>query len=168
MQTKRTVFGNRLLPYALLLPQIAVTVVFFLWPAAQAVLQSFQREDAFGLSTTWVGLANYADLLQEPTYLNSLKVTAIFAPAVTLLSVGLGLVFAVSLDRLVRGGRVYAALLVWPYAVAPAVAGIMWWFLFNPTIGLLPYLLAAIGYRWDHALQPTDAMILVVIAASWK
>lgn len=168
MQTKRTVFGNRLLPYALLLPQIAVTVVFFLWPAAQAVLQSFQREDAFGLSTTWVGLANYADLLQEPTYLNSLKVTAIFAPAVTLLSVGLGLVFAVSLDRLVRGGRVYAALLVWPYAVAPAVAGIMWWFLFNPTIGLLPYLLAAVGYRWDHALQPTDAMILVVIAASWK
>ncbi|WP_026790494.1 sn-glycerol-3-phosphate ABC transporter permease UgpA [Pleomorphomonas oryzae] len=168
MQTKRTVFGNRLLPYALLLPQLAVTVVFFLWPAAQAVLQSFQREDAFGLSTTWVGLTNYADLLSDPTYLNSLKVTAIFAPAVTLLSVGLGLIFAASLDRLARGSRVYAALLVWPYAVAPAIGGIMWWFLFNPTIGLLPYLLAMVGYRWDHALQPTDAMILVVIAASWK
>ena len=168
MQTKRTVFGNRLLPYALLAPQLAVTIVFFLWPAGQAVLQSFQREDAFGLSTTWVGLANYLDLLTDPNYLNALGVTAVFAPAVAVLSAGLGLTFAVALDRLARGTRLYAALLVWPYAVAPAVAGILWWFLFNPTIGLLPYLLGMIGYRWNHALQPGDAMILVVIAASWK
>jgi sn-glycerol 3-phosphate transport system permease protein len=168
MQTKRTVLGNRLLPYALLAPQLAVTIIFFLWPAGQAVLQSFQREDAFGLSTTWVGLANYADLLTDPSYLNSLKVTAFFAPAVTILSVGLGLLFAVCLDRLVKGTNIYSTLLVWPYAVAPAVGGIMWWFLFNPSIGLLPYLLDMVGYHWDHSLQPNDAMILVVIAASWK
>lgn len=168
MQTKRTIFGNRLLPYALLAPQLAVTLVFFIWPAAQAMIQSFQREDAFGLSTTWVWFDNYRALFADPTYLNSLAVTAIFAPAVTLLSVGFGLVFAVAVDRLVRAGRVYSTLLVWPYAVAPAVGGIMWWFLFNPSIGLLPYLLGLVGYHWDHSLNPTDAMILVVIAATWK
>ena len=168
MQAKRTVFQNRLLPYLLLAPQLAVTAVFFLWPAGQAVVQSFLREDAFGLKTEFIGLANYAELFADPYYLNSLKVTAVFAPCVAVLSVGLGLVFAVSVNQLLRTGKVYSTLLVWPYAVAPAVAGIMWWFLFNPTIGILPYLLEMAGYDWNHALNTRDAMVLVVIAASWK
>ncbi|ADZ72597.1 sn-glycerol-3-phosphate ABC transporter permease UgpA [Polymorphum gilvum] len=168
MQTKRTVFPNRVLPYALLLPQLAVTAVFFFWPAGQAVWQSFLREDAFGFRTTFVGLENYARLLADPTYLNALSVTAVFATSTAALSLLLALVLAVAVDRLVKTAGVYTTLLLWPYAVAPAVAGILWWFLFNPTIGLLPYLMDMVGYRWNHSLNKTDAMILVILAASWK
>ncbi len=168
MQTKRTIFRNRLLPYALLLPQLAVTAIFFLWPAAQAFIQSFHREDAFGLKTTFVGFKNYTALFADPDYINSLKVTVVFSIGVLVLSIGLGLLFAVAAERVIKGARLYTTLLVWPYAVAPAIAGVMWWFLFNPTIGVLPYLLHFAGYDWNHSLKPVDAMILVVIAASWN
>lgn len=164
---KRALFGNRLLPWLLLAPQLAVTAIFFLWPAAQAIRQSFLREDAFGLSTSFVGLANYAALLGSAEYLNSVRVTAIFAVATTLLSLGVALVLALAVDRLVRAGKVYTTLLVWPYAVAPAVAGILWWFIFNPTVGLLPYVLDRVGYDWNHLMRPRDAMILVVLASAW-
>lgn len=165
---KRALFGNRLLPWLLLAPQLAVTAIFFLWPAAQAIRQSFLREDAFGLSTSFVGLANYAALLGSAEYLNSVRVTAIFAVATTLLSLGVALVLALAVDRLVRAGKVYTTLLVWPYAVAPAVAGILWWFIFNPTVGLLPYVLDRVGYDWNHLMRPRDAMILVVLASAWS
>jgi sn-glycerol 3-phosphate transport system permease protein len=165
---KRTVFGGRLLPWLLLAPQLLVTIVFFLWPAGQAVRQSFLREDAFGLSTSFVGLANYKALFRSDEYLNSLQVTVVFSIAVAALSMSLSLLLAAAANRVIRTGRIYTTLLVWPYAVAPAVAGIMWWFIFNPTIGILPYLLDAVGYNWNHSLRPTDGMILVVIAASWK
>lgn len=165
---KRTIFGNQLLPWLLLAPQLAITAVFFLWPAGQAVWQSFLRQDAFGLKTSFVGLANYAALLGDAKYLNAVQVTVVFSIAVAALSMGVALVLALAVDRGLRGARAYTTLLVWPYAVAPAVAGVMWWFLFNPTIGILPYALRAIGYDWNHGLQPRDAMTLVVIAASWK
>jgi sn-glycerol 3-phosphate transport system permease protein len=165
---KRTTFGGRLLPWLLLAPQLLITIVFFLWPAGQAVRQSFLREDAFGLSTTFAGLANYRALMRSEEYLNSLQVTVVFAISVAVLSMGLSLLLAVAADRVVRTARVYTTLLVWPYAVAPAVAGIMWWFIFNPTIGILPYLLEGLGYDWNHSLRSSDAMILVVIAAAWK
>tara|TARA_R110002020_G_scaffold86731_1_gene214094 strand:+ start:1975 stop:2859 length:885 start_codon:yes stop_codon:yes gene_type:complete len=168
MQTKRTVFPNRLLPYFLLLPQLTITLVFFFWPAGQAVRQSFLREDAFGFKTTFVGLENYARLFADPNYLNSLSVTAVFATSTAALSLLLALVLAVSVDRLVKTAGTYTTLLLWPYAVAPAVAGILWWFLFNPTIGLLPYLMDMVGYDWNHSLNKGDAMILVIVAASWK
>lgn len=168
MQSKRTIFPNRGLPYALLLPQLAVTAVFFLWPAAQAVLQSFEREDAFGFKTTFVWFENYRQLFQDPTYLNSLWVSAIFALSVAVVSIGSALALAVAANRVVKRAQVYTTLLVWPYAVAPAVAGVMWWFLFNPTIGIMPFLLRLVGYSWDHSLSGVDAMILVVVASSWK
>lgn len=168
MSTKRTVFTSRTLPYLLLAPQLAVTIVFFLWPAGQAVKQSFLREDAFGLSTKFVGLKNYTQLFHEASYINSLHVTVVFAISVTVLSLAAALVLALAVDRMIRSANVYTTLLVWPYAVAPAVAGVMWWFMFNPTIGIFPYLLAMVGYHWNHSLNPTDAMILVVIAAAWK
>lgn len=168
MQTKRTVFPNRVLPYALLAPQLAITAVFFFWPAGQAVWQSFLREDAFGFRSTFIGLENYARLFADPNYLNSLSVTAVFATSTAALSLLLALVLAVSVDRLVKTAGTYTTLLLWPYAVAPAVAGILWWFLFNPTIGLLPYVMDMLGYDWNHSLNKTDAMILVIIAASWK
>ena len=169
MQTKRAIFGNKGLPYLLLAPQLAVTIIFFLWPAAQAVRQSFLREDAFGLSSTFVGMRNYTRLFDNPEYLNAVKVTAVFSISTVVLALGVSLVLALAVDRMIRSGRFYTTLLVWPYAVAPAVAGILWWFIFNPTIGIMPYILETIfGYDWNHSLTASDAMILVVIAAAWK
>jgi sn-glycerol 3-phosphate transport system permease protein len=165
---KRTLFRNRLLPWLLLAPQLAVTVVFFLWPAAQAGWQSFLRQDAFGFSTTFVGLENYTALFQDPLYLASFRATLVFSVSVTVLSMGLALVLAVAVDRLIRAGTAYTTLIVWPYAVAPAVAGVLWWFMFNPTIGILAYVMKTMGYSWNHQLNPTHAMTLIVIAAAWK
>lgn len=169
MQTKRTIFGNKGLPYMLLAPQLIITGIFFLWPAAQAVRQSFLREDAFGLNFTFVGWRNYERLLDSPEYLNAIKVTVIFSISTVILALGVSLVLALAVDRMIRSGRAYTTLLVWPYAVAPAVAGILWWFIFNPTIGIMPYVLETwFGYDWNHLLTPSDAMILVVVAAAWK
>ena len=165
---KRTIFRNQLLPWLLLAPQLAITFIFFLWPAAQAIRQSFLRQDAFGISTQFVGLSNFRALWNSPEYLNSLQVTAVFAVLVTVLSMGFSLLLAVAVDRTIRSSSVYTTLLVWPYAVAPAVAGILWWFIFNPTIGILPYVLEGIGYDWNHISSKTDALILVVIASAWK
>jgi sn-glycerol 3-phosphate transport system permease protein len=168
MQTKRTVFSNRVLPYFLLAPQLVITVIFFIWPAVQAVWQSFLREDPFGMKTTFVWFSNYTKLFASADYVNSLGVTAIFAISVTALSMGLSLLFAVCVNRALRSGRLYTTLLVWPYAVAPAAAGLLWWFLFNPSIGVLPYVLRRLGYEWNHRLNGGDAMILIVIASAWK
>ena len=165
---KRTIFRSQLLPWLLLAPQLAITFVFFLWPAAQAIRQSFLRQDAFGINTSFVGLANFRALMNSPEYMNSLQVTAVFAVSVTILSMGFSLLLAVAVDRMIRSASGYTTLLVWPYAVAPAVAGILWWFIFNPTIGILPYVLAMLGYEWNHISSKTDAMILVVIASAWK
>ncbi|MFC0198808.1 sn-glycerol-3-phosphate ABC transporter permease UgpA [Paracoccus rhizosphaerae] len=165
---KRTIFRNQLLPWLLLAPQLIITFVFFLWPAGQAVRQSFLREDAFGIRTTFVGFDNFIALWNSPEYLNSLQVTAVFAISVTVLSMGLSLLLAIAVDRMIRSARVYSTLLVWPYAVAPAVAGILWWFIFNPTIGIMPYMLDQMGYDWNHISDKGDAMMLVVIASAWK
>ncbi len=165
---KRTIFSNQLLPWLLLAPQLIITFIFFLWPAGQAIRQSFLREDAFGTRTAFVGLENFARLWGSPEYLNSLQVTAVFAISVTVLSMGLSLLLAIAVDRMIRSTRVYTTLLVWPYAVAPAVAGILWWFIFNPTIGIMPYLLGGLGYDWNHIQDKGDAMTLVVIASAWK
>ena len=168
MQTKRAIFSNKWLPYALLAPQLLITIVFFIWPASQAVKSSFEREDPFGLRTSFVWFDNYSRILSDPSYLNALGRTAIFSVAVTVLAMGLSLLLAVCVDRVLRSQRFYTTLLVWPYAVAPVVAGVLWWFLFNPTIGLLPYILDWFGIDWNHRVDGTQAMILVVIAAAWK
>ncbi len=164
---KRTIFSQKGLPYLLIAPQLAVTIIFFLWPAGQAVVQSFEQEDAFGLKTSFVGLANYRDLFHDPSYLNSLMVTVVFTIAVTASALIVALVLALAVDRMIKTATLYTTLLVWPYAVAPAVVGVLWWFLFNPTIGTFAYLLREAGYNWDHSLRGRDAMILVVIAAAW-
>jgi sn-glycerol 3-phosphate transport system permease protein len=166
---KRVIFHrHRWLPYALLLPQIAITLVFFIWPAAQAIRQSFLMEDAFGLSTRFVGLANFEAILSDPGYLDSLWVTVIFSTATTVLSMTVALLLAVVADGVIRGATAYKTLLIWPYAVAPAVAGVLWFFMLNPTIGILAYWVKGLGYDWNHTLDGTDAMILIVLAAAWK
>lgn len=169
MQTKRTIFGNKGLPYLLLAPQLVITAIFFLWPAGQAVRQSFLREDAFGLSTTFVGLRNYRALFNNPEYLDALQVTVVFSITTVVLSLSIALVLALAVDRMLRSAATYTTLLIWPYAVAPAVAGILWWFIFNPAIGILPFVLEqTMGYDWNHSLNGRDAMILVIVAAVWK
>ncbi|MGR9248888.1 sn-glycerol-3-phosphate ABC transporter permease UgpA [Rhizobium leguminosarum] len=168
MQTKRTVFPNKLLPYLLIAPQIFVTVVFFLWPAATAFWQSFLRQDAFGFKTTFVWFENYRRLFADPIYINAFGHTLIFAILVTVLSTSIALLLAAAAMRVLRTSRFYSTLLIWPYAVAPAIAGILWWFMFNPSIGIVAYMLRAMGINWNHLINPDDAMVLIVIAATWK
>ena len=165
---KRVVFNNRLLPYLLLAPQIVITLVFFVWPASQALVQSVLIEDAFGLSRQFVWADNFVDLFKDPHYLNALGVTAFFSVSVASLALVTALYLAVQADRVIKGAMAYRTLLIWPYAVAPAVAGVLWLFLFNPTMGIVAFALRSWGYDWNHSLNGGQAMFLVVIAAAWK
>ena len=165
---KRVVFRSTWLPWALLAPQAVVIGVFFFWPAAQAVLQSFQQQDAFGTSTSWVGVENFANLFHDRSYLESFKTTAIFSISVAVLGIALSLVLAVFADRVIKGALAYKTLLIWPYAVAPAVAGVLWLFMFAPSIGIVSYALRKAGINWNHLLNGNQAMLLVVMAAVWK
>jgi len=165
---KRVVFRSAWLPYALLAPQIAVTVVFFFWPAAQAVWYSFQLQDAFGLHTQFVGLANFAALFRDANYLHSFWVTAVFSVLVSGSGIAIALLLATMANRIIRGALAYKSLLIWPYAVAPAVAGVLWAFLFAPSVGVVTYALRLAGYDWNWVLQADQAMALVVIASTWK
>ena len=152
----------------LVLPQLAITLVFFIWPASQALYQSVLLEDPFGLGSNFVWFENFEDLFADPAYLASFETTIVFSLGVTALSMAAALVLAAMADRVIRGATGYKTLLIWPYAVAPAVAGILWWFMFNPSIGVLAYGLQGLGYDWNHYLKGGDAMILVIIAAAWK
>ncbi|MEL6962047.1 MAG: sn-glycerol-3-phosphate ABC transporter permease UgpA [Pseudomonadota bacterium] len=165
---KRIVFQNKVLPYLLVAPQILITAVFFFWPASQAVYQSFLIADPFGLGSQFVWFENFSYVLGDPYYLEALWVTAVFSLSVTALSMSVALLLAVLADGVIKGATTYRTLVIWPYAVAPAIAGVMWLFLFNPSTGLIAYYLKVIGYRWNHALNGHEAMLLVVIAASWK
>jgi sn-glycerol 3-phosphate transport system permease protein len=165
---RRRVFPHRVLPSLLVGPQIAVTLVFFFWPASQALWQSVLIQDAFGLTTRFAGLDNFRAVLGDPDYRHSLGVTAVFSGAVSALALGSALVLALMADRVVRGARAYRTLLIWPYAVAPAVAGVLWLFLFNPTVGIVAFALRQVGYRWNHLLDGREALLLVVLAAAWK
>ena len=166
---KRVVFRSAWLPYALVAPQIAITIVFFFWPATQAVWYSFQLQDAFGLKSQFVGLQNFATLFKDPNYLDSFKVTAIFSALVAVFGIGISLLLAAMADRVLRGALAYKTLLIWPYAVAPAVAGVLWAFLFAPSIGIVTYALRRwFGIEWNWLLDGEQAMLLVVMAAVWN
>jgi sn-glycerol 3-phosphate transport system permease protein len=165
---KRVVFKSAWLPWVLIAPQFIIITVFFFWPAAQALLQSVQRSDAFGTSVEYVGLENFRYLWNDPSYLESFKTTAIFSILVAGLGLSLSLILAIFADRVVRGSGIYRTLLIWPYAVAPAVAGVLWLFLFSPSIGILSYWLREMGVGWDPLLNSQHAMALIVMAAVWK
>jgi sn-glycerol 3-phosphate transport system permease protein len=165
---KRVVFRSAWLPYALVAPQIAITIVFFFWPAVQAGWYSFQLQDAFGERTQFVGLANFAALFRDANYLYSFQVTALFSVLVAGSGIAISLLLAAMADRVLRGALAYRTLLIWPYAVAPAVAGVLWLFLFAPSIGIVTFALRSLGIQWDWVLQGDQAMLLVVIAATWK
>jgi sn-glycerol 3-phosphate transport system permease protein len=153
---------------ALLAPQAAVIGVFFFWPAAQTVMQSFQQQDAFGTSTSWVGVENFVHLFQDRSYIESFKTTAIFSVSVAVFGIAISLLLAYFADRAIRGALVYKTLLIWPYAVAPAVAGVLWLFMFAPSIGVVAYALRKSGIDWNHLLNGDQAMLLIIMAAIWK
>jgi len=165
---KRVRFNSWWLPWVLVAPQLVIVSVFFFWPAGQALLQSVLREDAFGTSSEFVGLENFRNLFADETYLASFKTTAVFSVLVAGIGLSVSLLLAVMADRVVRGAAAYKTLLIWPYAVAPAVAGVLWLFMFAPSIGVVSYALRAAGIDWNHLLDGTDAMILIVLAAVWK
>ena len=165
---KRSVFTHRYLPYALLLPQIVITLVFFYWPASQAVYQSFLLQDAFGLSTNFIWFENYRHLFSQPDYYQTIWTTAVFSSSVAALSLSIALLLAVQADKPLRGGGVYRTLLIWPYAVAPAVAGVLWIFMFQPSLGILARGLRNMGIDWNPLLNGDHAMIMVVLASTWK
>jgi sn-glycerol 3-phosphate transport system permease protein len=165
---KRVLFRSAWLPWLLLAPQMAVILVFFFWPAAQAIVQSLQQQDAFGTSVEFVGLDNFRQLFQDPSYVESFKTTALFSVLVAGIGISLALGLAVFADRIVRGAVFYKTLLILPYAVAPAVAAVLWVFMFSPSLGVVAYALGKLGINWNHLLDSGHAMTLIVMASIWK
>jgi sn-glycerol 3-phosphate transport system permease protein len=165
---KRVRFQSGWLPYALILPQLLITIVFFFWPAGQALIQSLLVEDAFGARSQFVWFDNFRELFHDQNYLASFKVTALFSVLVAGIGLTVSLVLAAFADRVLRGATAYKTLLIWPYAVAPPIAGVLWLFLFNPTLGILAHWMRDLGIAWNPLLDGDDALIMVVIAAVWK
>jgi sn-glycerol 3-phosphate transport system permease protein len=165
---KRAHFSGWTLPLLLIVPQMAITVIFFYWPASQAIWQSFLREDAFGLSSEFVGFENYVSLFEQPEYYRAMVTTAIFSSLVAFFSLGCALLLATQADKNLRGGQAYKTLLIWPYAVAPAIAGVLWIFMFHPTLGTLSKPIKATGIDWNPMLNGNHAMTLLVLSATWK
>jgi len=165
---KKVIFRGVALPVALLLPQLVITGIFFFWPAGQAVWSSFLREDAFGLSSQFVWFENFTDILTDPNYLTVVWNTAVFSAAVAVLAMGIALFLAVQADKAIRAATAFKTLLIWPYAVAPAVAAVLWLFLFHPQIGIFGRALNSAGILWDYKINGGQAMTLVIIAAAWK
>ena len=165
---KRVFFPSKTVPLLLLLPQLVITLVFFYWPAVQAVVMSFQMEDAFGTTSEFVGFENYSAVFTDPFYYRAMGVTAVFSTSVAFLSLSLSLLLAVMADRDIKGAGLYRTLLIWPYAVAPAIAGVLWYFMFQPSLGLFARMLRDWGIDWNPLLNGDHAMILVVMAATWK
>ncbi len=165
---KRVTFRHRFLPYLLVLPQVAVTIIFFIWPAWQALEQSFYIEDAFGFSRTFVWFQNYSELFADPGYLRSFSTTLVFGFSVTALSMSLALGLALAANRVIRSATAYRTFLIWPYAVAPALAGVLWYFLMNPSLGIVAYWLRGLGVDWNHYVNGDQALLMVIVAAAWK
>jgi len=165
---KRVRFRSWWLPWVLISPQMTVILVFFFWPAGQALYQSVLTQDAFGTSTEFVGLENFRRLWADETYVASFRTTAVFSVLVAVCGLSIALLLAVMADRVVRGAMVYKTLLIWPYAVAPAVAGVLWLFMFAPSVGIVSYALRQLGFEWNHLINGRHAMALIVMAAVWK
>ena len=165
---RRTIFGGWLLPALLVAPQLLLTIFFFLWPAGQAIWSSLTREDPFGLSSQFVGLANFADLFNDPLYRDSIVRTVLFMAAVCALSMAVALLLALFADREIKGRNIYRTLLIWPYAIAPATAGVLWVLMLHPQIGILGHWLNAIGVNWNYQLNSAQAFLVIVLASAWK
>lgn len=166
--SSRPVFRARLLPYLLVAPQLAITAIFFLWPAGEALWYSLQSIDPFGISSTFVGLDNFRRLFSDDYYLDSFWTTLVFSALVTVCGMTFSLLLAALVDYVIRLKKLYQTLLLLPYAVAPVVAAVLWMFLFNPGLGLFSHLLNQMGYNWNYAQNSGQAMFLIVLASIWQ
>ena len=164
---KRVTFRGWMLPLLLVFPQILISALFFFYPAGQAIWQSLFIPDPFGLSRQFVGWGNFEFLFSDSFYRASFLTTAIFSTLVTIVSMVPALFLAVLADRLIKGAGAYRTMLIWPYAVAPAVAGVLWLFMFNTRVGVVSWYLGQLGYDWNHVLNDGEAMGLVVVASAW-
>jgi sn-glycerol 3-phosphate transport system permease protein len=165
---KQAIFQSKLLPYALVAPQLAIVLIFFYWPALQAVIQSFLLQDAFGLSSSFVWFDNYIELLKDPAYFEAIVRTFFFSFAIAVSSLSFALLLAVMADKPLRGSMLYRTLLIWPYAVAPTVVGVLWIFMLHPSLGVLARYLRAAGVDWNPLLDGNQAAALIILAAAWK
>ena len=165
---KRVIFQNLWLPYLLVLPQIIITLVFFIWPSWHALTSSLYIEDAFGFSKQFVWFQNYSELFTNPAYLKSFWTTLVFGVSVTFLAMSIALLLAVAANRVIKSATGYRTVLIWPYAVAPALAGVIWYFLLNPSIGIVSYWLESVGVEWNHYVNGGQALLLVIVASAWK
>jgi sn-glycerol 3-phosphate transport system permease protein len=165
---KQSVFQSRWLPYLLVAPQLAVVLIFFYWPAVQAVIQSFLLQDAFGLSTTFIWFENYKDVLSQPDYFSAIVRTFVFSFLIALSSLSLALLLAVMADKPLRGSAFYRTFLIWPYAISPPVVGVLWVFMLNPSLGIIAHGLRAMGVDWNPLLDGNQAAALIILAAAWK
>ena len=168
MDHGRVIYRNGWLPFLLIFPQITLTLIFFLWPSLQALEQSFYLEDAFGFSKKYIALQNYWELWEDAGYRRSFGTTAVFGISVVVLSMGLALGLAVAANRVLKAALVYRTFLIWPYAVAPALAGVVWYFLLNPSIGILAYWLHLAGIDWNHYVDGDQAFIMIIVASTWR
>lgn len=165
---KRARYKSAWLPYALVAPQIIVSILFFFWPAAQALYQAVLLQDAFGISSEFVWFDNFHDLFNDSAYVESFKTTAVFSISVAVLGLTLSLILAVFADRVIKGTAIYRTFLIWPYAVSPVVVGVLWMFMLSPSLGIISHALRPLGIDWNSNLDGTHAMILIIIAAVWK
>jgi sn-glycerol 3-phosphate transport system permease protein len=165
---KRVTFNQRWLPYLLVGPQMVVTLVFFFWPSGEAAWQSMLVEDAFGGNSKFVWFQNFSQLFQDSAYFDSARLTVVFSALVASVGLALSLLLAVMADRVIRGASIYKTFLVWPYAVAPAVAGVLWGFLFNPSVGIVTYLLGEVGVTFNYVSNGNQALLLVIVASIWN
>ena len=165
---KKVRFKSQWLPWVLIAPQLVIVLVFFFWPAGQALYQSVLEEDAFGMSREFVGMQNFSRLFNDSLYLESFQTTALFSILVAVCGLTVALLLAVMADRVWRAANIYKTLLIWPYAVAPAVAGVLWVFMFASPMGVIAFALRWLGLNWNHLLDSRDAMTLIVVAAVWK
>ncbi len=165
---KRARFKSSWLPYALVAPQILVTLVFFFWPAGQALYESLLLQDSFGNNAQFVWFENFQILFADATYLAAFKTTAIFSILVAVIGLSVSLVLAVFADRVVKGAAIYKTFLIWPYAVSPVVVGVLWMFMMSPSLGVISHFLGRFGIEWNHLLNGNHAMLLIVMAAVWK
>ena len=163
---KQAIFQAKLLPYALVAPQLAIVLIFFYWPAGQAVIQSFLLQDAFGLSTSFVWFDNYIELFKDPAYFEAIVRTFVFSFAIAVSSLSFALLLAVMADKPLRGSTLYRTLLIWPYAVAPPVVGVLWIFMLHPSLGVLARYLRAAGVDWNPLLDGNQAAALIILAGT--
>ncbi|WP_158998715.1 ABC transporter permease subunit [Pigmentibacter ruber] len=165
---KKVIFNSKIYPYIFLFPQIIISFLFFFWPALIAIWQSFIKEDAFGLNYKFIWFENYIDILKDSNYTNSIITTFILSFSITLLCLSLSLILASLANRIKIGKYIYQTLIICPYAVAPAIAGVLWYFIFSPSVGFLANILNNNGFSWDPNLKENHAIILIIVAATWK